>query len=304
MKRYVVVIVVTVAVIYSIYMLNQRCRTASNDEEDKQNLRKLTSMLKALLERLPQPSPPARDCLGIALTGASKSGPYVIIPEDTLGPINVYCYFDIYDTVWTVFQRRFDGSVDFERGWKDYEDGFGTPDSEYWMGLKHIHRLVKDGKWNLRVSVGTYAFFDFNVEYDSFYLTDSSLNYSLSVGSSSYRGNVKANLITNNNVPFSTYDRDNDDWEDGNCAAKSQSAWWYRGSGGVCEQCLLNGIYSKPEEGSLCFRGGIMVNPGMMINNPQAAPYSRPKCGFTWGDHHNLAKSSYFLATSSSTGHK
>ena len=36
------------------------------------------------------------------------------------------------------FQRRFDGSEDFYRGWEDYEQGFGKADSEYWLGkLNH-----------------------------------------------------------------------------------------------------------------------------------------------------------------------
>ena len=32
-------------------------------------------------------------------------------------------------------QRRQDGNVDFNRGWKDYEDGFGSLTGEFWYGL-------------------------------------------------------------------------------------------------------------------------------------------------------------------------
>uniref|UniRef100_A0A8W8M7C5 Fibrinogen C-terminal domain-containing protein n=1 Tax=Magallana gigas TaxID=29159 RepID=A0A8W8M7C5_MAGGI len=35
---------------------------------------------------------------------------------------------------WTIIQRRFDGSVNFRRNWREYEDGFGTFDSEFWIG--------------------------------------------------------------------------------------------------------------------------------------------------------------------------
>ena len=31
-------------------------------------------------------------------------------------------------------QRRLNGSVDFNRIWKDYKMGFGSPDGEYWLG--------------------------------------------------------------------------------------------------------------------------------------------------------------------------
>ena len=37
---------------------------------------------------------------------------------------------------WLVVQRRQDGSVDFNRGWTDYnEEGFGSLTGEFWYGL-------------------------------------------------------------------------------------------------------------------------------------------------------------------------
>ena len=45
----------------------------------------------------------------------------------------------------------------FKRDWSDYRDGFGdgSPSSvdNYWLGLKHVHRLVQLGASSLRIEV-------------------------------------------------------------------------------------------------------------------------------------------------------
>lgn len=33
-----------------------------------------------------------------------------------------------------MIQRRMDGSVNFYRGWNEYKNGFGSIDSEFWIG--------------------------------------------------------------------------------------------------------------------------------------------------------------------------
>lgn len=50
-----------------------------------------------------------------------------------------------------MIQRRLDGSVSFDRSWRDYRDGFGDLHSEFWLGNDHIHDLSSQGEYSLRI---------------------------------------------------------------------------------------------------------------------------------------------------------
>ena len=137
---------------------------------------------------------------------------------------------------WTVFQRRQDGSVDFYRYWTDYENGFGSFDGEFWLGLSKIHRLTKGGSNTLRVeiveNVKKYA------QYSTFSVGDSASEYTLTeVGG--YSGNAGEALIEHKGKKFTTRDNDNDENASGNCAESGSGAWWYFN----CRRSDLNALY-------------------------------------------------------------
>ena len=95
--------------------------------------------VKTLLERQIeiQTRTQNRDCSELAFKGDYPTGPYTITPRKGLKyDVNVYCDMDTNGGGWTVFQRRFDGTTTFYRGWSEYESGFGNSDSEFWAGLK------------------------------------------------------------------------------------------------------------------------------------------------------------------------
>jgi len=55
----------------------------------------------------------------------AASGIYELTIPNVNGPMKVYCDLDSDCGGWMVFQRRVDGSVDFDRSWADYRNGFG-----------------------------------------------------------------------------------------------------------------------------------------------------------------------------------
>ena len=197
-----------------------------------QQLQNLTTIMTKQLEIDLQTTP--QDCSPTASHGDYPTGLFTIILSNEFQ--DVYC-----DGGWTVFQRRFDGSVDFYRGWEDYQQGFGNllTDGEFWLGLDKLHQITQSGNWVLRVDLE-----DFNGDtayalYDSFHIGDAASNYRLSIGShSGTAGDSMAGSYSLNNMQFSTYDRDNDVWGS-NCADNRQGAWWYRD----CTYSNLNGRY-------------------------------------------------------------
>ena len=53
-----------------------------------------------------------------------------------------------------MIQRRVpNGTVNFTRGWKHYEEGFGDLDSEFWYGLRNIHCLTTRESVELRIDL-------------------------------------------------------------------------------------------------------------------------------------------------------
>ena len=145
---------------------------------------------------------------------------------------------DTHGGGWTVFQRRQDGTQDFYRGWADYNQGFGDLNREFWLGLSYLHRLTtQPGTTNtLRVDLMDFDEEQRYAQYSSFSVRDSDENYKLLV--SGFDGDAGDSLSYHNDRPFSTRDRDNDEWND-NCAIIFKGAWWY----GACHHSNLNGLY-------------------------------------------------------------
>ena len=131
---------------------------------------------------------------------------------------------------WLVVQRRQDGSVDFNRGWIEYEEGFGSLTGEFWYGLRPLHCLTNQGQWQLHIDFtltnGTKSY----LSYTKFSVGPSNSQYQLSI--SGFTG-ITTDPFTRqglNGMKFTTKDRDNDKYG-GNCAisgnGRDVGGWWY-----------------------------------------------------------------------------
>ena len=106
-----------------------------------------------------------------------------IIKPDNQSAFNVFCDQTTAGGGWTVFQKRIDGSVDFNRYWSDYKHGFGNLSGEFWLGLERIHRLTSDNNSMLRVDMEDFKEGSAYAEYSSFGVRSEHDKYRLILGS-------------------------------------------------------------------------------------------------------------------------
>jgi len=183
-----------------------------------------------------------------ATQGARKSGVYLIHPPNLAqGPWRVYCDLESEGGGWIVFQVRDDvePKENFMRGWEDYKVGFGDFDREFWLGNILIWALTNAKNstryelaidledWSGNRRFARYRSFRLGPEKDGFRLHHQNLFY----------GNAGDSLYSHNEIPFSTFDVDNDnrdgDFGERSCARLYKGGWWY----GNCHDSNLNGWY-------------------------------------------------------------
>ncbi|XP_071835356.1 uncharacterized protein [Apostichopus japonicus] len=121
-----------------------------------------------------QPAYP-RDCKEVSNTCSSThntSGVYLIKPDGYPEPFEAYCDNDLDSGGWTVLQRRRSDSVNFNRNWKDFRNGFGFLGSEFWIGNEKIAVLTNQKRYQLRMDFENVAGDTYFVTYDEFRISD------------------------------------------------------------------------------------------------------------------------------------
>ncbi|XP_052811045.1 ryncolin-1-like [Mya arenaria] len=212
----------------------------------KNNKKRETNMLKLIENITSELNEMRTDLHSLLPIGCTTvNGIYSITLENaSRNRIPVYCDRVTDGGGWVVFQRRKDGSEDFDRSWLEYKQGFGQPDGEFWLGNELLHQFTSDKPRELRIDMEDFKGKKAHAKYSSFRIYSEKVNYKLEVRG--YNGNAGDSLngvfIGSNGVhnrqSFSTRDNDNDNNES-NCATSYLSGWWFK----RCYESNLNGKY-------------------------------------------------------------
>ena len=149
---------------------------------------------------------------------------------------------------WIVLQQRIDQTSLFDVDWNTYKSGFGSDTANFWLGLERIYDGTRSGKCQIRFEMfndlGQWIYMD----YSSFHLDGESGLYGIHVAG--YSGDPNFDLMncgffsTHNGMPFTTFDRDNDNNPFINCALPTQGyggGWWWN----FCHCFSITGIYNE-----------------------------------------------------------
>ena len=194
-----------------------------------------------------------RDCLDLYdIYGMRKSGVYEIYVEK-IQKIEVYCEMEIAGGGWTVFQKRFDGSISFhDKTWVQFKNGFGNKDGEHWLSNDILHKMTAFENQELIVRG---VDFDGNIQeckHDSFTIDNESNKYRIEytpakiTKGTAVKGCVFHPAAKNSAYghKFSTADQDNDSSETLDCANRFQTAWWLA----TCFTSNLNGPFPQQKD--------------------------------------------------------
>eukprot|EP00105_Crassostrea_gigas_P040158 XP_019924306.1 PREDICTED: ficolin-1-like isoform X1 [Crassostrea gigas] len=181
-----------------------------------------------------------RECFDCACVSGHKSvsGVYEITNPVTNNPILVECVMkDGYG--YTVILQRHDGSVDFNRTYAEYQDGFGSPFTEMWLGNRYFNYLTSS--WSSRLFIELkYSDASFRyVDYSDVIVSSASSQYTLS-RVYLMTGNASDMLRSYENHPFGTHDLDPSGC---GCPMLKYGGWW---DGCCSDTCGLTMPYNDP----------------------------------------------------------
>ncbi|XP_062120875.1 angiopoietin-related protein 7 [Drosophila sulfurigaster albostrigata] len=144
------------------------------------------------------------------------------IKVNALEPFSVLCDAKIAGPGWIVVLKRFDGSINFFRNWKQYQQGFGDLSSEFFIGLEKLHAITYAKNHELYVHLEDFEGNTRFARYDQFVIGNENSYYKLEM-LGKYTGDAGDALRYNQNMRFYTFDKD----IESQCAQNRTNAGWF-----------------------------------------------------------------------------
>ena len=192
---------------------------------------------------------PKRDCLEFHKDGLRVNGIYKVTMNN-IRTMQVYCDQTTDGGGWTTIQRRTDGSINFYRNWKEYKQGFGKYQNEFYFGNENLYVLTLQSLYpkgsQLRIDMTDWEGNKIYAKYSLFQVGNEQTKYRMHV--SGFTGNGGDSFTGHNGQKFSSYDQDNDVHSSVFCSRYCRGGWWYS----TCGSAYLNGeyrLYSVPKPG-------------------------------------------------------
>ncbi|NXI40506.1 ANGP4 protein, partial [Galbula dea] len=218
-------------------LLAASANTSLLQRQHLQLLESVQSLVQSLVSkgRVPLPGQEQifQDCAEV-LQAAAHPLPALLT---LLSPLQVYCDMETDRGGWTVIQLRINGSLSFQRGWKDYKQGFGDAAGEYWLGNEAVHLLTSRAPYALRIELRDWEGGQVYAHYGKFQLGSERQLYRLSLQDYSGTAGQQSGMALQG-TRFSTRDADNDNCLC-KCAQMLSGGWWFD----ACGLSNLNGIY-------------------------------------------------------------
>ena len=167
------------------------------------------------------------DIINVCSTDNEENGDDSIQP-----PMRVICDMDADRGGWIVILKRKKSvfaHVNFYRPWDHYENGFGSLNTEFWLGLRNIHCLTTREDVDLMIDLREENGNGMTWIYHTFKVNGSNDKYRLQIGEAEGPPGANDAMASHNGEQFTTYDSDND-LNVANCAHTGYYAatgWWF-----------------------------------------------------------------------------